>query len=118
MNSGVILYIGGFELPDKNAAAHRVLSNAKIFRKLGKKVVFIGVDKSLDAEVDVIETCTEVQGFESYAVPYPNGSKKWIKYLTEINDYVKICNVLGNVEMIIMYNFQAIAMKKLMKYCR
>ena len=30
MEKGTILYIGGFELPDKNAAAHRVLSNGKI----------------------------------------------------------------------------------------
>ena len=41
-----ILYIGGFELPDKNAAAHRVLSNAKLFKLLGYNTVFIGTDKS------------------------------------------------------------------------
>ena len=36
-----IIYIGGFELPDKNAAAHRVLGNAKILRELGYKVILI-----------------------------------------------------------------------------
>ena len=25
---GTVLYVGGFELPDKNAAAHRVVNNA------------------------------------------------------------------------------------------
>lgn len=40
MHKGTILYVGGFELPDKNAAAHRVLSNAKIFRELGYNVFF------------------------------------------------------------------------------
>ncbi|MCK9163882.1 MAG: hypothetical protein M0O93_06000 [Bacteroidales bacterium] len=37
-----ILYIGGFELPDKNAAAQRVISNGKILRDLGFNVVYIG----------------------------------------------------------------------------
>ena len=27
-----IVYIGGFDLPDNNAAAQRVLANAKLFR--------------------------------------------------------------------------------------
>lgn len=117
MENGVVLYIGGFELPDKNAAAHRVLSNAKIFRKLGKKVVFIGVDKSLPLDSDIMKTHMEVQGFEAYAVPYPQGSKSWIKYLTNIADYIQVCNKLGKIEMMILYNFQAIAMKKLMFFC-
>ena len=40
MSKGSIIYIGGFELPDKNAAAHRVLNNAKIIRELGYEVFF------------------------------------------------------------------------------
>ncbi len=118
MSDGVILYIGGFELPDKNAAAHRVLSNAKILRQLGKKVVFIGVDQSLDFEYDILKTRSEVQGFESYAVPYPKKNINWIKYLTNIKNYIEICNTMRNVEMIILYNFQAIAMHRLMNYCK
>lgn len=118
MKDGVILYIGGFELPDKNAAAHRVLSNAKIFRELGKKVVFIGVDKTLSWNSNILTTRMEVQGFDAYSLPYPKGSKSWLKYLTDIKDYVEICEKLGNVEMMILYNFQAIAMKRLMGYCK
>lgn len=118
MKDGVILYVGGFELPDKNAAAHRVLSNAKIFRELGKRVVFIGVDKTLPWNSDVWTTHMKVQGFDAYSVPYPKGSKSWLKYLTDIKDYVEICEKLGNVEMMILYNFQAIAMKRLMGYCK
>ena len=29
-----IIYIGGFELPDKDAAAQRLVANAKIFKEL------------------------------------------------------------------------------------
>lgn len=118
MKNGIILYIGGFELPDKNAAAHRVLSNAKIFRELGKQVVFVGVDKSLPWNSSVLQTQKDIHGFTTYAVPYPNRSSSWIKYLTEIKDYIKLCEKLGNVEMMILYNFQSIAMKKLMNYCK
>lgn len=50
-----ILYIGGFELPDKNAAAHRVLAIAKGLRDSGNEVVFMGVSKD-NRETDVLKT--------------------------------------------------------------
>ena len=118
MNNGTILYIGGFELPDKNAAAHRVLSNAKIFRELGKKVVFIGVDKTLSPNFTIFETKKDVQGFESYSIPYPTGGKNWLKFLTSIEDYIAISKNIDNLEMVVMYNFQSVAMKKMMLYCK
>ena len=42
-----VLYIGGFELPDKNAAAHRVISNAFLLRELGYEVSFIGISEDI-----------------------------------------------------------------------
>ncbi|MGO5334510.1 glycosyltransferase [Enterococcus cecorum] len=115
---GVILYIGGFELPDKNAAAHRVLSNAKILKQNDKEVVFIGVNKTLKYGTDILQTKQDVQGFESYEVAYPNGKKEWIDYLTKIENYIKIIENLENVDSVIMYNFQAIAMGRLLEYCK
>ena len=41
---GTIVYYGGFSLPDKNAAANRVVSNGKIFEALGYNVIFLGAD--------------------------------------------------------------------------
>ena len=38
-----ILYIGGFNLPDKDAAAQRVMANGLLFNKLGYKVYYIDV---------------------------------------------------------------------------
>ena len=115
---GVILYIGGFELPDKNAAAHRVLSNAKILKQNNKKVVFIGVDKTLKYGTDVLQTKQVVQGFESYAVAYPNKKKEWIDYLTKIENYTKVIEYIQDVDDVILYNFQAISMGKILRYCR
>ena len=40
-----ILYVGGFELPDLNAAAQRVLANALILRDLGYRVGLVGVTR-------------------------------------------------------------------------
>ena len=37
-----ILYIGRFELPDKEATANRVVANAKLLRDLGHEVVLAG----------------------------------------------------------------------------
>ena len=39
MKKETVLYIGGFQLPEKNAAALRVVANAKILRELGYRVV-------------------------------------------------------------------------------
>lgn len=117
MEEKIVLYIGGFELPDKNAAAHRVLSNAKILKKLGKKVILIGIDKLLPANSNIFDTKKNIKGFDTYAVPYPRNKKQWVDYLTDISNYVQICEKYSNVYGIIFYNFQSVAMKKLMSYC-
>ena len=41
-----IIYIGGFELPDKNAAAQRIIGNSYALKELGYEVIFLGVSKS------------------------------------------------------------------------
>ena len=117
MSKGTILYIGGFELPDKNAAAHRVLSNGKIFRELGYDVVFIGVNKSLNYNSDILTTKKNVQGFECWSVPYPKANIEWINYLTNI-DFIKTINIRYiNIKVIVAYNYPAFALYRLKKYC-
>ena len=44
-----ILYVGGFALPDENAAAQRVVANAKLFSEMGYNVAFINYANSSDA---------------------------------------------------------------------
>ena len=41
----LLIYVGGFEFPDLNAAAHRVLANGNIFSDLGFEVVFLAVSQ-------------------------------------------------------------------------
>ncbi len=116
MSKGTILYVGGFELPDKNAAAHRVLSNAKILRDLGYKVVFIDIDKSLSYSKKNIATNKNVQGFDCWSVPYPQKTIEWISYLSSINYINSMEKQYKNIEGIIAYNYPALALNNLKKY--
>lgn len=115
---GTIIYIGGFELPDKNAAAHRVLSNGKIFKDLGYKVVFIGIDKNLKSNINIIDTKNTTQGFDTWSMFYPKRMTDWIRYLLDIEDFKKIFNLYDDVCLVVAYNYQAIALNRLKKFCR
>ena len=117
MSKGTILYVGGFELPDKNAAAHRVLSNGKIFRELGYKVVFIDVDKSLQYDSDISDTKKYVQGFECWSISYPKSKKEWLKYLTSIDFMDLMIEKYIDLKIVVAYNYPAFALRNLNKYC-
>ena len=114
MTKGTILYIGGFELPDKNAAAHRVINNAKAFRDLGYEVVFLGVhkDKRTGLLVD------EFMGFKAYSLPYPNGIKDWLRFITSWSMYAEPLNDVQGVSHVCLYNFPAISMYRALRACR
>lgn len=118
MAQGTIIYIGGVELPDKNAAAHRVLSNAKIFRDLGYSVVFIDVDKTLEFTSDIRNTKKDVQGFECWSIPYPKSKIQWLVYLTSIKWFKIICSKYDNLCMVICYNYQAMSLIKMIYFCK
>lgn len=115
MNKGTILYIGGFELPDKNAAAHRVVSNGKILRELGYKVVFCGMNK--DSENNGVSTPMEYYGFECYSLNYPNSTIDWFKYIIEYNYYVQLIKNQKNVKAVICYNLPSGSLYRLKYYC-
>ena len=117
VGKGSILYIGGFELPDKNAAAQRVLSNGKLLRDLGYNVVFAGIYKGVDPRQE--KTINEEHmGFDTYSIRYPSNKISWLKYLTESEPYVEIANKIDDLQLIICYNFQSISLHKIINYCR
>lgn len=118
MFKGSILYIGGFELPDKNAAAHRVLNNAKIIRTLGYEVFFIGVDKNLPYNSSVLKTKKLIAGFSSWFIPYPDTNAQWIHYLINIKDFIAVASQCPDLKAVICYNYQAVAFQRIVRYCR
>jgi len=120
MFKDTVLYVGGFELPDKNAAAQRVIANGKIFRDLGYRTVFLGIDKKLSAGTDVISTETEHFGFGSWAAPYPANKIDWFRSITTAKDVETLVTgpLAGRVHAIITYNHPAISTLKIGKICR
>lgn len=118
MSKGTVLYVGAFELPDKNAAAHRVLSNGKIFRDLGYRVVFIDVDKSLGYNSDILMTSKNVEGFECWSIPYPQKKFEWMHYLSNIDYMNLMMGKYKDIKVIVAYNYPALALNNLRKYSK
>ena len=110
-----IIYIGGFELPDKNAAAHRVVNNAKILKELGYNVVFFGVDKSLINNEFHKEKNNE---FISIASKYPTSIKELIASQFSFKRTKGMIESFENVVAVIAYNMHARPLKCLIKYCK
>lgn len=102
-------------MPDKNAAAHRVLNNAKIFHELGYHVVFCGVDHDITGNAKVI---TKIGSFDSIPAAYPKSNKEWVKQLIDFSHIKKTFNQYSDVKYVIAYNMHAIPLAKLLLYCK
>ncbi|MDM8337657.1 glycosyltransferase [Mediterranea massiliensis] len=113
MESYKVLYIGGFELPDKNAAAQRVIANSKILRDLGCKVVLAGLSKNPS---DLNSPFT-YQGFECINLKYPAGLKEWFTHICCIRENITLIEKF-NPNLIIAYNYPAVALKRLLRYAK
>ena len=116
MEQRTIIYIGGFKLPDKNAAAQRVTGITRILMDLGYKVVFIDAADDLQ-ENDILMTKKDVFGCDCYSVKYPQGIE-WYNYLISIEGLKRVYEQYKNVKAVIAYNYQSIAFLKLKSYCK
>lgn len=109
LNNKKILYIGGFEMPDKNAAAQRVLSIAKSLREAGYVTYFYGMNQGGESK-------GVVDGFEYDGYPYPKGTKAWFRYALgkDIIPYIEKVKP----DYVFTYNYPAFAQEKVICYCR
>jgi glycosyltransferase involved in cell wall biosynthesis len=114
-----VLYVGGFEMPDKNAAAHRVTAVGKIFRDLGYKVVLLGVDKMQQPDQSIVSRQCDDRGFEVWSVPYPATARQWVRYVTSCDaaEFL-IERYCERIRAVICYNYPAIAQMKIRNLCR
>lgn len=104
-----VIYIGGFEMPDKNAAAQRVMANAMLLREMGFEVAFIGPTK------DRANAISEFNGFSFEYIDYPKGTLDWIKYITT---FIKIDEILKySPDYVVLYNFPSVASLKIIRAC-
>lgn len=111
-----VLYIGGFELPDKNAAAQRVIANAKILKALGYDVVFVGVDKTVKSNELILNTKKEFEGFTYFSIKYPRSFLDWITYLISIKYITNLKEI--NFSHIIAYNYPSLGLLRLKNFCK
>lgn len=118
MSKGTLLYVGGFELPDRDAAAQRVLSNGKLLRELGYTVVFCGDDPSPGASDDFVRA-EDCHGFPVYQKRKGHSLHDWARQLADISALRRLmCETVGRPDAILLYNHPAAAMSRLRRYCR
>ena len=111
-----ILYVGGFELPDKNAAAHRVLGNAKALREIGYEVIFL--DVSGDVKGDSLSFAHEVDGFVVYSQRHATSFGGLFKYCTVPLHVAEVLDKHDGWCAVIAYNYPALALWRLKRLCR
>lgn len=112
MTKGTILYVGNYELPDKNAAAHRVMANGKIFRELGYNTVFLGIVRDSEHFDGIRVSSYDENIFEE---AYPDSSKQWLRHLVNTDNIKSVISQYDDVRMVILYNTPYITVKKVRK---
>lgn len=104
-----VLYVGGFVLPDKNAAAQRVIANAKIFEQLGYNVAFLNYSDEITAPRK-----THYFGFECFE--YSRSECTAASHMG-INRVKEILVSRADISIVVAYNYPALAQMKLKKLC-
>ena len=105
-----IIYYGGFTLPDKSASANRVVSNGKIFEKLGYKTVFIGASEGCFDGLRPVEGCENM--FEH---AHPKSTKQWLRHMLSVEHIESVIEKYDDVCRIILYNVPMFTLLKAKK---
>ena len=101
MSKGTIVYVGHFELPDKNAAAHRVVTIGKIFYQIGYNVAYLGTVRGAKYFDGIRQSDFDENVYEE---SYPNSTKKWVKSIFDTKNIKTVVDKYNDVKMIILYN--------------
>ena len=110
------LYVGGFQLPDKNAAAHRVLSVANILHTLGYEVVFLDVSEEMSTYE--LSPAHREAGYETYSQKRAAGIKRWGAYVLNPLHITEVLEKYTDWAGVIAYNYPSVALHKLKRICR
>jgi glycosyltransferase involved in cell wall biosynthesis len=121
MSRNVIIYAGGFKLPDGNASAQRVLVNAKLLRDLGYTVVMVGKHHNPTKEPsDARVTRFEVEGFDCFNIEQPTADRKYPAYARSGDTVLSAIDQIGRdrVFAIMAYNYPLGGLQALLAYAR
>lgn len=112
MKRNVVLYVGAFELPDRNAAAQRVRANATLLADLGYEVVLVGRNSDPQMPANQLRPASYPGiAHACWEMGHPGGQKEWLRYITSVSALNTLIedNYKDRVHSIICYNFPAIA---------
>lgn len=117
-----IIYLGAFRLPNYDAAAPRVLNNARALRALGSKVSFISWGGKYRREDLCPDGTYRVDGFEyiiSGDLPMGGSIKERLttKFFRGKKSF-KILKSLPKPDLIIIYNADHALSKRMIRYCK
>ncbi len=105
-----VLYIGGFQLPEENAAAQRVVGIGKGLKAIGYDVIFLNsLKKYNNSEIQK----KEYFGFKCFEYKRESNFDYLISAKTSIN-MIKTINPYA----VIAYNYPAMALNNIRKYCK
>lgn len=106
-----VLYLGGFELPDKGPAAIRVINNGRLLRQLGYQVMYMGVQRESEGIIQ-----SSYDGFEYILKKYPKSLKEWLRHLYKFVSFSILDEYKPDI--VVLYNFPGIAILKWYRACK
>ncbi|GEM_PF-598429 len=110
-DKNIVIITGNFFFPNKNAAGKYNLAYGLMLRDMGYRVVFIGTNKDINYDVDILDTLEKAYDMECYSMPYPNKLTDWGKYKSQFNRVLRVINYLGkeNIRTVIGFGSPSIA---------
>ena len=103
MKQGTVICVGNFELPDKNAAAHRVVNNGKLLRELGYRTVFLGTCRG-ERWFDGIVRRDYSPEFDMYEQSYPFTAKQWAAQMFDVGNIIRLARSYPDTAAVLLYN--------------
>lgn len=115
------LYVGNFEFPYGNAAGKRVYGNGKALKELGYDISFVGLEKNIEDNENLLNNEKIYDGFKYYNFSYPKNNVTWIKFYKAFKKLKELIEKkYYNVDGIIIYGSPRISMFNylLVNYCK
>ena len=96
------------------------VTNVRLFRLLGYKTTFIGLDKNTKDSDNLENTRIIYDDLEGYSIPYPNGIKGWLSYKTQFRKVKCFLEQVDNLKIVVMYGAPTISLfcTLLRKWCK
>ena len=117
---GTVVYIGHFDLPDRNAAAHRVRGNARILRDLGYRVILLGATRAKASKAELEPADSGEHGIEAWHMAYPGSRREWLARIGSADPLRAVLAAarVDDLALTICYNYPALAQARIARLAR